>query len=688
MKKILFLMMSIPIMMLLTQCGDKYKSTGDEDIPSTGFINDQTMVKVVNNLIDKYGKEEKLRIKKGVQQAGALWRMKDGNAEAFETYCMDHFIGDQKEREQVFMKLSNNLETLFGHFNVISLNLKKGLHEDVGEIHLVDEYFGAYEAGAHLNDDFFTNKLAFYIILNFPFYSLEEKNEMGASWSRLDWAYARMGDLFTSRVPASVLQKAGSTLTAADNYISAYNIMMGNLLGKEGKKMFPADMKLITHWGLRDELKANYAQGEEGLIKQKMIYEVMKHIINQTIPDSVINNPRVEWDPYTNKVFAGGKEMEAKAEPNKRYQVLLDNFLVMKEVDKYSPNFPTYIKRKFESEMEIPQEQVEKLFTDLVSSPQVKAVAELIKKRLGRNLEPFDIWYDGFKPRSGIKEEDLTAIVRNKYPDTKAFERDMSTMLVKLGFKPDKAMEIASRIVVDAARGSGHAWGAAMKGDKAHLRTRIPPTGMEYKGYNIAVHEFGHNVEQTLTLYDMDYYLMNGVPNTAFTEATAFLFQRKDLELLGKTDPNPDKENLMALDNFWSCYEIMGVSLVDMNVWKWMYEHPEANAQELKENVIRIAKEIWNLYYAPVFGSKDEPILAIYSHMIDNPLYLSAYPIGHLIEFQIEKQIKGKSFAEEIIRMYTQGRLTPGLWMKGAVGQDLSIKPMLEATDHAANSNQ
>ncbi|MCK7529630.1 MAG: hypothetical protein MZV63_00490 [Marinilabiliales bacterium] len=54
----------------------------------------------------------------------------------------------------------------------------------------------------------------------------------------------------------------------------------------------------------------------------------------------------------------------------------------------------------------------------------------------------------------------------------------------------------------------------AMKGAVSHLRTRISDKGMDYKGYNIAVHEFGHNVEQTISLYDVDYYMLSGVPNT------------------------------------------------------------------------------------------------------------------------------------------------------------------------------
>jgi len=64
-----------------------------------------------------------------------------------------------------------------------------------------------------------------------------------------------------------------------------------------------------------------------------------------------------------------------------------------------------------------------------------------------------------------------------------------------------------------------------MRSEKAHLRTRVEKMGMNYKGYNIAVHEMGHNVEQTFSLNDNDYTLLQGVPNTAFTEALAFVFQ-------------------------------------------------------------------------------------------------------------------------------------------------------------------
>jgi len=277
----------------------------------------------------------------------------------------------------------------------------------------------------------------------------------------------------------------------------------------------------------------------------------------------------------------------------------------------------------------------------------------------------------------------INKVLKEKYPTKSAFENDLPNILVKLGFSPDSATSITSKITVDASRGAGHAWGAMMKTDKARLRTRIGADGMDYKGYNIAVHEFGHNVEQTLSLYDVDYYILNGVPNTSFTEALAFVFQARDLELLDMEQKNDQKMYLDALDNVWSNAEIMGVSLVDIQVWRWMYAHPDATADDLKVAVIQIATETWNKYFAAVFGITDSPILAVYSHMIDNPLYLPAYPIGQLIEFQFGQYISDKNFSEEIYRAFTQGRVIPQWWMKGAVGNEISAKPALKAADEA-----
>jgi oligoendopeptidase F len=99
--------------------------------------------------------------------------------------------------------------------------------------------------------------------------------------------------------------------------------------------------------------------------------------------------------------------------------------------------------------------------------------------------------------------------------------------------------------------------------------------------------------------------------------------------------------------------------------------------------VVRIAKEIWNEYYADVFGEQDIPLLAIYSHMIQSPLYLMNYPYGRLIMFQLEDYYRDKNFADETLRIFSIGRLTPQHWMEQAVGQQISNQPIFEAVEKA-----
>jgi len=678
-KKTTLILMALAVF-IFTNCTNSVKTEKSTD---TKNITEEMVTKTQNVLLEKYGKDNEELINRGVAHAASLWRTIDGTPEEFEAFCVENYISEAKEKETVFLKISKNFESLWGHNNKILLDLNENMHLDNGPYHKIDAMFAGYSPDAHFADDFYANKIAFVIALNYPAYSLDEKNEMGKNWDSLQWAYARLGDVFTARVPAELSQVSSLAETNADIYIAEYNIYMGHLINDNGDKMFPEDMVLLSHWNLRDEIKSNYANKDNGYDKQEMIYEVMKRIVDQSIPEKVINSGDYDWNPYQNKVFQGGNEIQLTAEPCTRYQQILNNYKAKKAIDPYYTDYNTFIKRAFSGAKEIPQEEVEKLFDEYLSSPVAKEVGKLISQRLGRDLRPYDIWYDGFKARSSISEETLNDITRKKYPNPKALENDLGNILQKLGWEKERAAFIASKVSVDPARGSGHAWGAQMKAENAHLRTRISEKGMDYKGYNIAIHEFGHNVEQTISLHDVDYYMLEGVPNTAFTEALAFIFQKRDLQLLGFTNDNPNKEHLQNLDLYWQVFEIMGVSMVDMKVWKWIYDNPNATPEQLRDATVEIAKDVWNKYYADVYGIKDEPILAIYSHMINAPLYLANYSFGHLIDFQIEQYLQGKDFSDEVDRIWSIGKVTPQIWMQKAVGENISIQPMIEATEEA-----
>ena len=650
---------------------------------ASGVITEATVLCTVKAISEKNKNCNVPLLEKGVKHAASLWRVDDGTPANFIQFCTENYLADPAKKEASFKRLSEYMESLYGHFNKLSLDMQENVQLQKGEVLSIDPLFAGYNPGAHLINDFYDNKIAFIVALNFPYYSTEEKNQLGSKWSPLEWGYARLGDVFSSRVPSELVQLSSKVAAETDAYIADYNIYMGHLLNKNNQKLFPENMVLLSHWNLRDEIKANYANKEIGFEKQGLIYQVMQRIVDQSIPKVVINSGKQDWNPITNEVTVSGKKTESPAETDGRYQQILNTFHSYQAIDKYSPDMPTAIQRAFSAGMQIPQPEVEKLFTEFLASPQIKEVAAIIQKRLGRDLAPWDIWFDGFKARSSINEESLNAITEKKYPNAKALEDDLGNILLKLGFTKEKAAFIASRVSVDPARGSGHAWGAQMKAEKAHLRTRIPATGMNYKGYNIAVHEFGHNVEQTISMNDVPNYMINGVPNTAFTEALAFVFQERDLFLLNMKDNNPDKEYLKTLDIFWSMYEIMGVSMVDMKMWQWLYANPNSTAVQLRDAVLQISKDVWNSYYAPVFGMKDQTILGVYSHMVNSPMYLPNYAFGDLIHFQLEEHFKTHEFAPEVLRIFALGQLTPNEWMKQAVGAPLSNEAILKAADLA-----
>ncbi|MBI4851327.1 MAG: hypothetical protein HY819_05815 [Acidobacteria bacterium] len=652
--------------------------------------------KLEKELVAKYGEAQSTRLNRGISQVASFWRDEDGDKEVFEEFVKENFAGDKETLDQLFKRFENNLEQLDGHMHEINREFRNQSDLDVGSIMPFDDMFAGYDPSAHVIDDFFKNKLAFTVLLNFPLTTLEQRLRDGEKWSRREWAEARLAQRFSKRIPSSVNLDIAKASSESERYISEYNIWMHHLVNDNGERIFPAKLRLLSHWNLRDEIKANYSDSSaNSLAKQRTIQRVMEHIVNQTIPAVVIDNPGADWNPYSNEVKATSlKENDGKAkkvaeynnspEPNTRYAQLLSTFQAARKVDPYSPTAPTLIARRFDENRELPEARVKAMLEQVVSSPLVAETAKLISNRLGRPLEPFDIWYNGFRPRGAYTETQLDEIVSKRYPNAEAYKKDMPNLLMKLGFTKERAEYLANNIVVDAARGSGHAMGAAMRSEKAHLRTRIEKTGMNYKGFNIAVHEMGHNVEQTFSLNNIDHYMLQGVPNTAFTEALAFVFQGHDLELLGLAKPDSQSQALKTLNDFWATYEIAGVALVDMTVWHWMYDNPNATPAQLKDATVKIAKDVWNKYYAPVFKQQDVVLLGIYSHMIDGFMYLPDYPIGHLIAFQIEEQMeKAGNIGSEFERMAVVGTVTPDMWMKKGTGLPVGPEALLHATKKA-----
>src|SRR5216684_7366561 len=385
-------------------------STASATDATASWVKD-SVAKMERELVAKYGDSQRARLQRGLRQVAEFWRADDGDVATFEDFVRANFAGEQVILDTMFNRLESLLEQLSGHMHEISREFRQQSDLDLGPVLPFDEIIGGYDPSAHVLDDFFQNKLAFVVLLNFPLTTLDQRLKEGPSWSRRQWAEARLAQGFSKRIPADVNLGIAQAEAQAGQYIAEYNIWMYHLVDAQGQRLFPPKMRLLSHWNLRDEIKADYADSSSGLAKQRMIRQVMESIVSQTIPALVINNPAFDWNPFTNDVSAAPvKDLDTttapaakpnnEREPDTRYATLQKDFFASKKADPYSPTAPTLIARRFDEDREIPETRVRVMLEQVVTSPLVAQVAMLIESRLKRPLEPFDVWYSGFRPGS------------------------------------------------------------------------------------------------------------------------------------------------------------------------------------------------------------------------------------------------------------------------------------------------
>lgn len=638
----------------------------------------EAVLEVSGKLIAEHGYGDTLRIKRGVSHVADLWLTDNGTAADFQTFCIKHFIPFGPELDTAFRKIERQFEVIRGHSREISLALDYPVVTKIRPVTEMDRLF----ARTKPDFDYYKNDLALAIALNFPHYNSAEKEQLGAEWSREDWARVRIGDMFDYRSDPDKDPEPIQLPDELRDYTSLYILSMDHMLSPDMEILFPEGTRLNSHNGLRDETKGLYTR-ENSLERQRMISTIVMHIIYQTIPECMIGETEYYWEPEGNKVFTKEGDQfvntEFTAEADRRYQVLHHNMTSkMRQDVKYSEG-SSYLTRTFENR-QLSEEKIVELLESVVGAPEKEAVVRIIEERLGRKMEPFDIWYSGFQSHSKLNMDELDALIRQKYPTPLSFQEDIPQILSRIGFSDDQADFLGNHVIVDPIPSGGHANGPQMKGAKAYLRTRFEPYGLNYKGYRIGMHEIGHTIEQNTSMYRSDYYFLKGIPSSPFTEAMADLIAYRDMVGLGISPSYTQKERESnALSTFWFVCEMGAEALHEIRVWHWLYDHPDATVDELKWATIDLAKEIWNEHFAEFFGVKDVPLFAIYNHFISGALYLHSYPLGNIVLMQLEEYFEGRDFATEMVRMCTIGNLTPDFWMIEATGKPLSSEPMLKA---------
>lgn len=628
---------------------------------------------MLDRLVETIGEAHRERLRAGLARVSERWTAADGDAEALEAFCRDHFITDPVQRRRLVDRLEIALEQVGGHLYEMRRALRRWSDLRVEELPRVDDLLATFDPAPDLSEQLYRQRLAFVALLNLDRPNLDQMLREGDRWSVEQWAEARIAQAFGPRVPIELNDLARTVNHAANQWVSRFHVPVGGLVDREGRRCFEQPRALLAHWLVREEIKARYNDAN-GLSQQRALAWVMARHIDGSIPRTVFTAPGThEWDPERNTL--DGRPADEFVGPV-RYEQLLSQRGVATRFDVYYTEQPTAMARKFELAREIPEHEVERLMTELLDHPVRAKLASFLRRRLGRDLEPFDIYFDDIAEHRG--GEELNRAVRRRFGDEKSLQAQLPLVLTELGFTRGDAAFIASRITVEIARGSGHAMRPQLLEYGAWLRTNRLEDELGWDGFDTAMHELGHTVEQVISANFAPRPALRGVPNTACTEAFAFLYQSLAKRVLGLVDPEAEERAfaIESVQTMLAACQIAGPSLLEIRLWRWLYDHPDASADEVRAALLEIADELWERFYRRDFGPDPYRILGAYQHMIAHPLYLADYTLGHVISHQVRSHLRGRDLAAETIRICSIGRVTPDLWMRRAVGGPISIEAM------------
>lgn len=622
---------------------------------------------VIRALVKKHGARTKEDVRRGVERCARVWDFKRESEARFEEFCLQQYVPPGKARNQLLERLDEFHHHVTGNMGATAKVARAGIDIADRPLTAAERVLGAFSASSHLSEDFRRFKIAPLFQLNFGTEDLKPPR------NRAGWAARRMGHVGKEVVPAELLARMTTVQSEADQFISAYNLHLDKIDFADRRARFPKNTVLVSHWGLRDYMTSLNGT-KDALIKQRAILDLMERVVDGKIPAEVLNNPAARWDLSAEKVHLNGKSIPAKGHGPLRWEKFRDVWKINKEIDRYRTH-GNVIDQKFKVERELPEEKVVGILTSVLSSPVAERVGCYIRDKLGRDLEPFDIYFKDFLT-DGSSKPPLKFDVRKKYPTSSALNEAITDILVRLGWKKKRADWIRSRIRVDNGRSAGHAWPPHVDHDQQLLRVRVDKRGCDELNFETFMHELGHCVEGVLSSYEMDYKMLWGVPNTAFTEGFAFTFQDQTDRMLGRRVKKDS--DIVTIQRYWDPFEIAGPALTEIRLYHWLYKNRGATANQIMKAVRRIGDEIWDEFYARIFGPKSHGLMSVYSHMLWGDFYLAEYPMGHVIAYQVRKHLADKPLSTEMERICALGNIYPEEWMKAAVGSEISVQPMLE----------
>ncbi|MCB0328628.1 MAG: hypothetical protein KDD70_03160 [Bdellovibrionales bacterium] len=603
---------------------------------------------------------------RGVEQVSLYWMRSDGTQEQRQQFCEDYYCRDAQSQREHFSRISKRLHEARAAFLKLERAYRLPLETSHAEFLAIDRLFAGYRLGVHLVEDLYVSKVAFAVLLNFPLFSLEEKLKFGSGWSSEEWARCRLADMVSVRIPRALLQSRLHQAVRAEEFVESLTVS-GKLFSEDDGSPV-ATGKLRAHWDLRDQIIRGFRIGR-GRATQAQLFTALELFAIGDLPHK------------------SAKELLRKAENSpkgshqatltKRYKPLERVLRAEHIMAEHTLPAVSMLEREFEFRQEISISRLEKIALDILESPLCFRVADALSRRIGRSLEPYDLWNTAFRQRPALSA--LAPRITNR--DVMSFGDNIEGLLTNLSFDDELARTLASKIVLQQGRADAHAVPGG--GDPSKMYLRLPKTEdgtlTQQMSYDL-LHELGHCVEYLISQDSVEYEPLRGSPNTSISEAFAFQFEQRALvALLG--DSQELSYSISPLASFWECYESAGVALLELEVYRSIPRERAPSAELLGELFTVKAQEIWNKYYAPILGRENSPILACYTHLLYTPLYVPHYLIGQLLSFLIDSHLEGKDFGHELERMSSIGKLPFLIWVQKAIGAEFNPDPLFLEVD-------
>jgi len=635
---------------------------------------------IVEILVARHGEAERAAASVGVARVAERWTPEDGDDQALAAFCEARYVAGPEDRRRLLDRFETLLEVTGGHLYEVRRTLRRWTDLGGDDLPAFDDLAALFDPAPDLVEQWYAQKLAFVALLNFDRPDLATMLAEGGAWPSARWAEARIALAFGPRIPQSLADDARTTYHAAQRFVDGFHVPVGGVVDETGRRPFASDRRVIAHWLMREAIRGQYG-AEDGLAAQRAMAYVMGHHVAGTVPRAVMRaagagGDHPEWDPRAN-ALDGRAVAAADTVGPERYAHILAHFAIARRTDAYHPNHPTALERSFALHREIPVEAVEAQLLALLASPVRASLAAFAEARIGRPLEAHDVYFDQGTPADAGSA--LDALVAARWPTAKAFEAALPAILSDLGFSAADAAFFGARVRVEIARGAGHAVRPGLPEYPAWLRTNGTGDALTWDGFNTAMHELGHNLEQLVSTHRVPRPALRGVPNTACTEAFAFLYESLARQVLGASGEGDGEAvfDAAAVETAMDACQIAGPALVELRAWRWLYAHPDATPAELRDRMMVLADEVWTTHYAAYFGPDPYHLMAAYQHMVGYPLYLSNYALGHIVGHQVRSHVRGRDLAGETLRIAALGRLTPDAWLREAVGTGLSSEVLM-----------